>query len=297
MFESVIAAMLRHKQIVFAAVAFTALIGVVTAPVQYAAAQDGDLGDNIRDLVGGILGGGGDEDEAAPEEEEAAGDTAGEDLLRNDQSNEQSNEQESEQEQEANPEATNNVDQSETNDQDISFETGDNTATVTQSNDAEQDVAAAADASGGGASAAAKAIDDDDGHDKKHKKHHSGSHDSDSVSASADADEIVTATATATGIQTQTNSAPVNQDSSIHDVTARNTATFGDDVAVPIISQDIDQDQTSDQAAANLAANLAANVDIDEEYGLRLVDRVLAGEEEDDNFPPGNPEVDVPFED
>ena len=67
MFETVIAAMLKHKQIVFAAVAVTALSGLVMAPVsfsQYAQAQLGsDIANSVLDSVFGATDNNDDEED------------------------------------------------------------------------------------------------------------------------------------------------------------------------------------------------------------------------------------------
>jgi hypothetical protein len=258
MFETVIAAMLKHKQIVFATIAVAALSGMVIAPAtQVAQAQLGR--DIARDVLDSVFGDGGDEDD---EEAAATEDQSGDDNQDIDQTQDQSNEQDQEAEQDVDQES----DQSETNIQANELDTGDNTATVAQSNDAEQDVAAAAEASD--ASASSSAEDDDDGHDKHKKKHHSDGSDSDTTTSSAEA--IVSATAEATGIVDQDNDATVRQDSSIHDVDLSNNVAFGDDtntqIAVPIIDQD--------QRAANLAEQRAANLDIEENevlpYGFTI---------------------------
>ena len=257
MFETVIAAMLKHKQIVFATIAVAALSGMVIAPAtQVARAQDGS--DIARDVLNSVFGA----DEADEDEEEAAAteEVSGDDNQDIDQTQEQTNEQEQEAEQEVDQES----DQSETNVQANELDTGDNTATVAQSNDADQDVAAKASADDNDVTAKASA-ENDDGHNK-HKK----SHDSDTNSAEATADAIISSTAEATGIVDQDNTATVDQDSSIHDVDLSNNVAFGDDtntqIAVPIIDQD--------QRAANLAEQRAANLDIEENevipYGFTI---------------------------
>jgi hypothetical protein len=250
MLKTVIAAMLKHKQVVFAVVAVAALSGLVIAPatqnVRAATDPFGIVDETLGDL--GIRDNGGDDDD--DDETDIEGD--------DNQAIDQAIDQENDQEQEADQDVTQTSSQDETNIQANELDTGDNTATVAQSNDAEQDVAAAASADDNDVSAKASAEDDDH---HKHKKHHSS--DSDSASAEADADAIIKSTAEATGIVDQSNTADVDQDSSIHDVDLSNNVAFGDDtntqVAVPIIDQD--------QRAANLAANLAAN--IDEEYGFQ----------------------------
>ncbi len=89
---------------------------------------------------------------------------------------------------------------------------------------------------------ASEADAEDNDHIKAKKKSHVS--DSDTTSAESQADAIIDATATATGIQgDQSNTADVDQDSSIHDVDLSNNVVFGDDtntqVAIPI--SDIDQ--------------------------------------------------------
>ena len=271
MFETVIAAMLKHKQIVFATIAVAALSGMVIAPAtQVARAQLGeDIANSVLDSVFG-------DDEAADEDEEEAAateDQSGDDNQDIDQTQEQTNEQEQEAEQEVDQESS----QDETNVQANELSTGANTATVAQSNDADQDVAAAAEAS----DAEAESEAEDDDHDSKDKKHHhSDGSDSDTTTSSAEA--IVSATAEATGIVDQDNTATVRQDSSIHDVDLSNNVAFGDDtntqIAVPIIDQD--------QRAANLAEQRAANLDIEENEVLPYGFVVTPGGEVIDCFPP-----------
>jgi hypothetical protein len=272
MFETVIAAMLKHKQIVFAAVAVTALSGLVMAPVSFSQYAQAQLGSDIANSVLDSVFGGGDDDEEAAAEDD--GDEQGDDNQNIDQTNEQENDQEQEAEQEVDQES----DQSETNVQANELDTGANTATVAQSNDAEQDVAAAAEASD--ADADSDASDDDhDSKDKKHK-HHSDGSDSDTTTSSAEA--IVSATAEATGIVDQDNDATVDQDSSIHDVDLSNNVAFGDDtntqIAVPIIDQD--------QRAANLAEQRAANLDIEENNVVPYGFTITPSGEVVDCFPP-----------
>jgi hypothetical protein len=244
MFETVIAAMLKHKQGIFAAIAVTALIGYIAPPAaQFAQAQS--LGEDIASDVLDSVFGGGDEAETAATDGGVSGD------------DNQNIEQTQEQEQEAEQEVDQESDQSETNVQANELTTGDNTATVTQSNDADQTVAAEA-------TAAAESLTEggccDDDHHDKHKKHHSSDSGSDSGGTSSETE--AEANAAAEGTQDNDNIATVDQDSRIHDVDLSNNVAFGDDentqVAIPII----DQDQTADQRAANL------DLDIDEEYGF-----------------------------
>ena len=286
MFETVIAAMLKHKQIVFAAIAVAALSGMVIAPAtQVALAQD-SLGENIANSVLDSVFG--DDNEAAEEEEEeeaaATEDQSGDDNQDIDQSQEQTNEQENEQDQDADQDVVQASSQDETNDQEIDLDTGANTATVAQSNDQDQEVEADADADDNTQNAAAEAEAEDDDHDGKDKKHHhSDSSDSDTTSAEALADNIIESTATATGIQgDQSNTATVRQDSRIHDVDLSNNVAFGDDtntqIAVPIIDQD--------QRAANLAEQRAANLDIEENNVVPYGFTITPSGEVVDCFPP-----------
>jgi hypothetical protein len=239
--------MLKHKQYVFAAIAVTALIGYVAPPaaqLQIAQAQVDTQG--IIDDTLELAFGGADEAEVATDGGGGSGDDDQE--IDQDASNEAEVENEIDQE----------SDQSETNVQANDLTTGDNTATVTQSNDADQTVAAEA-------TAAAESLTsggccDDDHHDKHKKKHHSSDSGSDSGGTSSETE--AEANAAAEGTQDNDNEALVTQTSEIHDVDLSNNVAFGDDtneqVAIPII----DQDQTADQRAANL------DLDIDEEYGF-----------------------------
>jgi hypothetical protein len=259
--------MLKHKTGIFAAIAVTALIGYIVptaAQVQFAQAQS--LGEDIAgDVLDSVFGDG--DDDGADDGAETSDDS-------------QSIAQTQEQEQEAEQEVDQENDQSETNIQANDLETGDNSATVTQSNDADQTVAAEA-------TAAAESLTsggccDDDHHDK-HKKHHSS--DSGSDSGGTSSTTAAEATAAAEGTQDNDNIATVDQDSRIHDVDLSNNVEFGDDtneqVAIPIIDQD------QDQRAANLAVQAAANLDLDEvNYGTYSI--VTDIDEEDGGFcPPG----------
>jgi len=282
MFETVIAAMLKHKQIVFAAVAVTALSGLVIAPVsfsQYAQAQLGsDIANSVLDSVFGERDNGDDGDD---------GDDG--DQGDDNQNIDQTNEQENDQDQEARNDVEQNNDQSETNVQANELDTGDNTATVAQSNDAEQDVRAAAEASDADADSDASDEDHGDHHGKDKKHHSSDGSDSDTTTSSAEA--IVEATAEATGIVDQDNRADVDQDSSIHDVDLSNNVAFGDDtntqIAVPIIDQD--------QRAANLAEQRAANLDLEEVDVFPYGTTVVVDEDGDGGFcPPGQEGRDNP---
>jgi hypothetical protein len=271
MFETVIAAMLKHKQIVFATIAVAALSGMVIAPAAQVA--QAALGEDIANSVlDSVFGDGGDEDD---EEAAATEDQSGDDNQDIDQTQEQENDQD----QEADQDVTQTNDQSEENVQANDLSTGANTATVAQSNDADQDVAAAAEASD--ADADSDASDEDHGdHHKDKKHHHSDGSDSDTTTSSAEA--IVSATAEATGIVDQDNDATVDQDSSIHDVDLSNNVAFGDDtntqIAVPIIDQD--------QRAANLAEQRAANLDIEENNVVPYGFTITPSGEVVDCFPP-----------
>jgi hypothetical protein len=269
----------------FAAIAVTALVGGVLPPaVQVAYAVDGrELAQSVLDSV---FGGGDDDDAAAADTDDDGGDdssTTGDDNQRIDQTADQENDQE--QDQDAEQEVEQNNDQSETNIQANELDTGDNTATVVQSNDAEQEVAAAADAAAE-AEAESEAEDGSGGHhDGKHKKHHDSHDGSDDITSSvADAEAIANAAAEATGIQDQDNTANIDQDSSIHDVDLSNNVRFGDDtneqVAIPIIDQD------QDQRAANLALQAAANID-EVSYAQYSLTDVFEDEEDGGFCPPG----------
>jgi hypothetical protein len=275
MFETVIAAMLKHKQIVFAAIAVTALSGLVLAPVNFnqaAQAQDGrEIAQSVLDSV---FGGDNAATDTGTEEDDDNGNTAGDDVNDIDQEQTQSNEQD----QSADQDVSQSNSQDETNVQANELDTGDNTATVAQSNREDQDVDADADVSDSSATAASQADAEDDDHIKvKAKKSHVSVSDSDTTSAESQADAIISATAEATGIQgDQSNTADVDQDSSIHDVDLSNNVAFGDDtntqVAIPIIDQD--------QRAANLAEQRAANLDVEENvfpYGFTSTSTTTTG--------------------
>jgi hypothetical protein len=249
MFETVIAAMLKHKQIVFAAIAVTALIGYAMPPAVQVAQATSFGGDLASDIIGGVFGTSND-DNGAEEEED---DTDGVD---------QNLEQDLEQDQEASNEADQSNEQSQTNIQANDLETGDNTATNTANNDADQEVTAVS----GDASAAAEAESEADGgccddghHGDKHKKHSSDGHDGSdgSTSSSAEAAAEAISAATATGTQDNDAIATSTQDSSIHDVTFDNEANFAPQNNNPVAIQVNDQDQR----AANLAAQLGIDFD------------------------------------
>ncbi len=271
MFETVIAAMLKHKQIVFAAIAVAALSGMVIAPsTQVARAQLGeDIANSVLDSVFG-------DDDNGDEEAAATEDQSGDDNQDIDQTQDQENDQEADVDQEV----TQSNSQDESNVQANELDTGDNTATVAQSNREDQDVSADADVKDSSANAASEADAEDDDHIKAKKSHVS---ESDTTSAESQADAIISATAEATGIQgDQSNTADVDQDSSIHDVDLSNNVAFGDDtntqVAVPI--SDIDQ------RAANLAEQRAANLDVEENEVLPYGFTVSPSGEVVDCFPP-----------
>jgi len=269
MFEEVIATMLKHKQLVFAAIAVTALAGMISQPI-VTVAQPADGNDIAQGVLDAVFGNGEDEVETEETEEAEEGVAASEGGQAIGQEADQTNEQDADAEQEVDQDN----DQSETNVQANELDTGDNTATVTQANAAEQEVAAAADAAAAAEAESEAEVEDEDGsysHHKDKKHGYSGSSDSDSNIASsvADAEAIANAAAEATGIQNQDNTATVTQDSSIHDVDLSNNVQFGDDtneqVAIPIIDQD--------QRAANLAEQRAANLDLEEEidvYGITV---------------------------
>jgi hypothetical protein len=284
MFETVIAAMLKHKQIVFATIAVAALSGMVIAPAtQVARAQLGE--DIANSVLDSVFGDGDDEEDEAEAESAATEEVSGDDNQDIDQNQEQSNEQDQEAEQEVDQESS----QDETNIQANDLRTGANTATVAQSNDADQDVAAAAEASDADAESEAEDEDHGDDHGKDKKHHHSDGSDSDTTTSSAEA--IVSATAEATGIVDQDNDATVRQDSSIHDVDLSNNVAFGDDtntqIAVPIIDQD--------QRAANLAEQRAANLDIEDVDVFPYGTTVVVDEDGDGGFcPPGQEGRDNP---
>jgi hypothetical protein len=248
MFETVIAAMLKHKQIVFAAIAVTALIGYVMPPaVQVAQAT---IIDDVFDAVGITDN---DEDNAVEEEEEDD-DGVAQDIA-----------QDLEQEQSAETTINQPNDQSEENDQENSIETGHNTATATQDNDNEQTVVS------GDAAASARSEAENSGcdcHDKKHEKHHSGSHGSDDGSGGASSSATATAVSEATGSQDNDNAITQDLDSSVHDVSQTNVNRFGDDENEPVAISVTDQDQR----AAQIAAQLGIDFDFDNTYGYAFTD-------------------------
>jgi hypothetical protein len=235
---------------------------VISSSIPLQTAQAQPLGSEIAsDVLDSVFGD--DENGAEEEDEDDNDDGNGATTQQGDdnQNIDQTAEQENDQDETASQDVTQENSQDEENVQDNTLDTGDNTATVAQDNDATQTVAAATDAA---AESEAESEDDGSGdnyyHGKK-KKHHDGDYhhysgssdsDSDSTSSVADAEAIANSAAEATGIQDQNNTADVDQDSSIHDVDLSNNVAFGDDTneqtAIPII----DQDQRADQRAANL---------------------------------------------
>ncbi len=258
-----------------------AIPGLSVLPRTAYALDIGGIVDDILDQAGVNDGNDDEEDdeednneaEAAATEEE---DQSGDDNQDIDQSQTQSNEQDAEVDQDVDQASS----QDETNVQANELDTGDNTATVAQSNKEDQDVDADADISDSSANAASEADAEDDDHIKAKKSHVS---ESDTTSAESQADAIIDATAEATGIQgDQSNTATVRQNSSISGVDLSNNVAFGDDtntqIAVPI--SDIDQ------RAANLAEQRAANLDVEENEVLPYGFTVSPGGEVVDCFPP-----------
>ena len=265
---------LTSKSIVLAMVALLVLtvpVGVIGV-LQTAQAQLGDdIASTVLDNLG--LGDGGANDNNDNEDNDDNQDLS--------QTQDQENDQENDQDQTARNDVDQSNDQSESNVVANDLHTGDNTATVAQSNEEDQQVSADTDADGNVQNAASEADAEDDDHYKAKKSYVS---DSDTTSAGSEADAIISATAEATGIQgDQNNSADVDQDSSVHDVDLSNNVAFAEDTNTQLAVPIIDQDERSEQNAANLAANLAANVDL-EEYGRTLV--IPLTEEDEDNGPP-----------
>jgi hypothetical protein len=262
MFETVIAAMLKHKQIVFAAIAVTALIGYIAPPaVQVAQAQS--FGESLVDSILGTDDTNGDDDVTEEDND---------DNQEIDQDLDQENDQDADQNEEATQTVNQPNDQSEEANQANVFETGDNAASASQDNDNEQTVASEATAAAESATAGGDGGSDNDKccdhHDGKKSKHHDGKDDccgssSGGNGGDAASDTDATAVSTATGTQDNDNAITQNLDSSIHDVTATNTANFGDDTNRPVAIPIIDQDQDIDQRAANLAAQLGVNFDFE----------------------------------
>jgi hypothetical protein len=250
MFEEVIAAMLKRKQIFLAAIAVTALIGYVAPPItQVAYAQT-----LAEDIISGVFGDGGGAEEEDAAAEEDADDGVDQDL-----------DQDLEQDQDAENTVTQSNDQSEEFNVDNSLNTGDAIASVSQSNE-DQEVAAASEAAAAaeGGESEAEGGSDDNGHkDKKHSYDGNGGGD---ASSSADATAIADSVATATGIQS--NTATVNQDTSISDITQDNDVRGGDDRNIQLGLAQSDQDQR----AANLAAQLGIDFDFDNQYGYAFSD-------------------------
>jgi hypothetical protein len=247
MFETVIAAMLKHKQIVFAAIAVTALIGYVMPPAVQVA-QATSLGSDLAsDIIGGVFGGG-DDDNGAEEEEEDDDDGVDQDLS-----------QELRQDQEASNEIDQDNEQTQDNDQRNSIETGDNTATNTAVTDNEQDVTAVSGDASAAAEAESEAEDGGSGHHgSKHKKDGHDGHDDGSTSSSAEAAAEAISAADARGTQDNDATAFSTQDSSVHDVTQTNEAHFAPQNNNPVAIAVNDQDQR----AANVAAQLGIDLDI-----------------------------------
>jgi hypothetical protein len=236
-----------HKQIVFAAIAVTALMGLIVPLTAFPAANaQVDAGAIAQGALDAVFGG----DDAAEGDGGDGVDQSGDDNQNLEQTNEQNQEAEQEVEQE--------VSQDEENEQSNELNTGDNTATVTQANAAEQAVEAAAAAESGDAEAEAE-------DESKHKKDHHYS-----SSTTADAESIATATAEATGIIDQDNAAAIEQDSSANDNVLANVNEFGDDEATQVAVPIIDQDQTAENRAVNL------DLDLDDEYG-QVVDGGAGG--------------------
>ena len=253
-----------HKQILFAAIAVTALMGLIVplSTVPAAQATTVDAGSIVQGALDSVFG-----DDAAADGDGGDGGASGDDSQNLEQAIDQNQENEQEVDQEN--------DQSETNEQSNTLTTGDNTATNTQANAADQAVEAASAAESGDAEVESEASDED--HYKGKKDHHS-----DTETTIADAESIATSTATATGIIDQDNVNEVDQDSSANDNILANVNEFGDDentqVAVPISDQD--------QTAENRAINLDLEFDEDDDYG-----EVFFGDDDfdlEDCFPPSD---------
>jgi hypothetical protein len=248
MFETVIAAMLKHKQVVFAAIAVTALLGYITPPaVQVAQATSfgEDLASGILDSVG--LGDN-DEEVAAEDVDDDDDDGVDQDLA-----------QDLRQRQEASNEIDQDNEQTQDNDQRNSIETGDNTATNTAVTDNEQDVTAVSGDASAAAEAESEAEDGGSGHHgSKHKKDGHDGHDDGSTSSTAEAAAEAISAADARGTQDNDATAFSTQDSSVHDVTQTNDAHFAPQNNNPVAIAVNDQDQR----AANVAAQLGIDLDI-----------------------------------
>jgi hypothetical protein len=208
--------MLKHKQVVFAAIAVTALLGYITPPaVQVAQATSfgEDLASGILDSVG--LGDN-DEEVAAEDVDDDDDDGVDQDLA-----------QDLRQRQEASNEIDQDNEQTQDNDQRNSIETGDNTATNTAVTDNEQDVTAVSGDASAAAEAESEAKDGGSGHhDSKHKKGGHDGHDDGSTSSTAEAAAEAISAADARGTQDNDATAFSTQDSSVHDVTQTNDAHF-----------------------------------------------------------------------
>jgi hypothetical protein len=244
MFETVIAAMLKHKQIVFAAIAFTALVGYVMPPAVQVAQATSFGGDLTRGILDSVGIGDNDEDNGADEEDDDDG--VDQDLS-----------QELRQDQEASNDIDQSNEQTQENDQENSIETGDNTATNTAVTDNEQDVTAVSGDASAAAEAESEAEDGGSGHHSKHKKDGHDGHDDGSTSSSAEAAAEAISAADARGTQDNDATAFSTQDSSVHDVTQSNEADFAPQNNNPVAIAVNDQDQR----AANLAAQLGIDFD------------------------------------
>jgi hypothetical protein len=249
--------MISNKSVSIALAVIT-LVGLIAAiptgvmlPLQTARAQIGEGDDDIANIVDETLNtafsaaGINDEEEEEEEDEEetateeaaaeAEEQTAGDDIQDIDQTQTQRNEQDQDAEQEVDQESS----QDETNIQANELDTGDNTATVAQSNDVDEEDDDDQDDGGQDVTAVAEASDEEE-------------EDSDSTDTDATAEAI--------GIVDQSNTATVRQNSSISGVDLSNNVVFGDDtntqIAVPIIDQE--------QEATNEAEQRAANLDVEE---------------------------------
>src|SRR5215216_1631743 len=158
----------------------------------------------------------------------------------NNQSNEveQENDQEQniDQEQNADNDVEQTLDQSEHNSQTVTVRSGDNDADVDQDNE--------------GSESEADAESADEG------------------TSGAESGDAKTGD--------QSNTATVDQDSSIEDIAVSNDVEFGDDVGVQVADNDVDQDQTATNTASNVQVAIPINVQAcladatDEEGGAGL---------------------------
>ena len=263
MFETVIAAMLKHKQAVFAAVAVTALIGYIVPPAAQYAQATTSLGESLASETLSSVFGGGAEEEAATSDDGISGD--------DNQEIDQTNEQDIEQDQESTQDQTQSIDQTEAADQDNVIATGENTASVSQSADDNDNKI-------GDTSAASSTVAEVKNKIKKND---------------ADVKTDISSDASASSSQDNdnTNIANVDQDSSADDNTQTNTFTGGADRATNVGVQLSDQDQRAANLGVNLAANLDVEEDEDNEYGFAV--NPETGEVED-CFPP-SPATPPPF--